>query len=131
MLKKTSAVFGLLFIATGILGFFPNPVISEVGLFHTDFTHNIVHLALGAILIFGAMQSDSAARESMFGVSIFYLALAIVGFFQFGGEDDMGMLLGITEANSADNWLHLGLALSVALGARIAGRNEKDKLPEN
>jgi hypothetical protein len=124
MLRKISAIFGILFLATGILGFFPNPVIGPEGIFLTDLPHNIVHLALGLILLIGATASSRAAGRSMKIVAGIYLILAIAGFVQFGGEDDRGLLLGMTLANSADNWLHIALAALIYLSYRISRDKE-------
>ena len=129
MIKKASIVFGILFIVTGITGFFPNPIIGEDSVFHADLVHNIVHLALGVILVLGACKTDETARKTMRAVSVTYMAIAIIGFVQFGGKDDSGKLLGLVGVNSADNWLHLFLALAIYFGMRIAGRNTESPAP--
>lgn len=120
-MKKLGAVFGVIFVIVGILGFFPNPVIGEDAFFHADTVHNIVHIVLGAILLIAA-KSESGARKSIMTVALIYLILAVVGFFQFGNTGE-GSLLGIADANAADNWLHLVLAVVLFVGAKIAGKS--------
>jgi hypothetical protein len=46
--KTTSLVFGILFIAVGLLGFIPNPIIgdSEKAIFHADTLHNMIHIVV-------------------------------------------------------------------------------------
>lgn len=121
-MKKLGLIFGIVFILVGILGFVPNPLISPTGLFHTDSVHNVVHLVLGLILVLGSRKGDSAAGTSIKVVAAIYLVLAIVGFIQFGGADDMGRLAGLAMANSADNWLHLVLAVVLFASTAIAGK---------
>jgi uncharacterized membrane protein YbaN (DUF454 family) len=47
--KTAAVVLGIVFLAVGILGFFPNPLVSPTGLFVVNTTHNIVHLGRGFI----------------------------------------------------------------------------------
>ena len=43
--KTAAVVLGIVFLAVGILGFFPNPLVSPTGFFVVNTTHNIIHLA--------------------------------------------------------------------------------------
>ena len=61
--RHISLAFGLPFVAVGFLGFIPNPVVSPSGLFEVNSTHNLLHVAVGAIFIIGAMLSEMAARR--------------------------------------------------------------------
>jgi uncharacterized membrane protein YbaN (DUF454 family) len=42
--KTAALVLGIVFLAVGILGFFPNPLVSPTGLFVVNTAHNIIHL---------------------------------------------------------------------------------------
>lgn len=109
MTKKLAMVFGAVFILVGILGFIPNPIVGAGAIFATDLMHNIVHLLLGIVLIAGASKGAMTLKI----VAAVYALVAILGFFM--GE---GKLLGLVEINTADNWLHLVLAL-VLFGASM------------
>ena len=106
MAKKIAMIFGWIFLIIGILGFIPNPIVGEGGLFHADLNHNIVHILSGIIFLWVAYgaAAKSAMLLKVFG--IVYLLVAILGFFM--GE---GSILGLIEVNAADNWLHLVLGL--------------------
>lgn len=128
-MKTLGAVYGAIFTLIGILGFFPNPVIdSGDALFQTDAAHNVVHLLIGAVLLVASAMSAAAARKATAYMATLYLLLAAVGFIQFGANGDEGELLGFARANSADNWLHVGLA--VVLYASTAVRTRREKMAE-
>lgn len=112
--KSASFIIGIIFLLVGILGFFPNPVISESddAIFHTDTIHNTVHLLSGVLFILVALafRPQSAAALKIFG--IVYLLLGVIGLIQFGA-DGMGYLFGVLHVNGPDNLLHLGLGLII------------------
>jgi hypothetical protein len=109
-------ILGILFLGVGILGFISNPLVgeSENVIFHADTTHNIVHIASGALfLLFGmAMPHSAAAFMMVFG--LVYLFLGVLGLINIG-TTGMGTLLGFLHVNGADNLLHIGLGLLIIL----------------
>ena len=111
--KKLVQLLGVVFVLVGILGFFNDPIL---GYFEVDLMHNLVHLASGVLaLIFAGMGSKQAKSfAKVFGVV--YLLVAVLGF--MGGGDKV---LGLIEANQADHYLHVALAvvfLIVGFGAK-------------
>ncbi len=112
MAKKLAKIFGIVFIVVGLLGFFNNPVL---GLFEVNTAHNVVHLLLGVILLWGAKSNASKVLK---WVAIVYFVVALLGFFMASSG---GMLLGFIDVNAADNWLHLVLAL-VLFWASMGGK---------
>lgn len=82
--------------------------------------HNMVHVATGLLLLVG-LGSNRRARSicRLFGVA--YLVVAIVGFAD--GND----IFGLFPANSADNWLHIVLAI-VALWAAALSKDRRDQV---
>lgn len=111
MAKTLGMVFGVIFVIVGVLGFIPNPIVGTSGLFMTDMLHNILHIIFGAVLIWAARKDMMTASKWMKIVAVIYAILAILGF--IGG----GSILGITMVNSADNWLHVVLAVVLWVGA--------------
>jgi Domain of unknown function (DUF4383) len=91
----------------GILGFFPNPLVSPTGLFVVNTAHNIVHLASGAVLLAGA-YSTLGASLALKIVGVVYALVATLGLIM-GGP----MLLGLVAMNTADHWLHVILAVVI------------------
>lgn len=105
--KTAALIIGVVFLLVGILGFFPNPLVSPTGIFAADTAHNLVHLASGVVILAGAYSGLGAALTlKIFG--IVYGAVAILGFFTTGN-----MLLGIILVNHADHWLHALLAVVI------------------
>ncbi len=102
MVKKITLIVGVVLTLVGLLGFINNPVL---GIFGTNATHNIVHLATGVLGIIFAMQSESAAImfNKVFG--IIYALVAILGFVA------MSFMQTLINVNTADNYLHVLLAL--------------------
>ncbi len=110
--KNISLAFGLSFVAAGFLGFIPNPVLSPDGLFEVNLMHNLLHVAVGAVFIIGALLSEKAARRTLQSLSVVGVALAILGFV---AKSDL--LLGLVHVNEADKWLHAGLAIVIVAAA--------------
>ena len=91
MQRQLPSSSAFVFVAVGILGFFPNPLVSPTGLFAVNTAHNLVHLISGAVLLAGA-----------------YALVAVLGLVM-GGP----MLLGLVAMNAADHWLHVALAVVI------------------
>jgi hypothetical protein len=111
MTAKTAAlVIGIVFIAVGILGFIPNPLVSPTGLFAVDTMHNLVHLISGIVLLAGAYGFGASLALKIVG--IVYAIVAVLGFFVVG---EGGMMLGLIHVNEADKWLHVALAIVILI----------------
>jgi len=113
-LKKIAIVFGIVFVAAGLLGFLPaaNPGGKLLGLFAVNTMHNLIHLATGIVALVVGFASDKASRIFFQVFGIVYALVAALGFVT--GD---GMLLGMVSNNAADTWLHVVIALvSLYLG---------------
>ena len=105
-------VFGAIYILVGLLGFVNDPIL---GIFNVNALHNIVHLAIGAALVFGS-KDHATAKTICLVVGVAYLLVAVLGFV---AKDLMEDLLDITDNSKgmADNILHLVTgALAVYFG---------------
>jgi hypothetical protein len=124
--QSLTLIFGIVFLALGILGFIPgltthygdmsfagDDSASELlGVFQVSILHNIVHLIFGIAGLALARTIDGA-RTYLIGGGAIYLALWLLGL--IGGAEWI-------PANTADNWLHFGLGTGmIALGV-LAGR---------
>lgn len=109
--RTVAAVFGAVYLLVGILGFV---LVSGgegdlLGLFPVNALHNIVHVLLGAILLYGSM-SFAAAVQTTRGVGIVLLILGILGFIAPDG-------FGLVPLGGNDIWLHLATgAILLATG---------------
>ncbi len=110
--KTICLAFGLPFVAVGILGSFPNPLVSHHGVFEVNVMHNLLHVVVGAIFIVGALISEKAAHRTLQSLSIAGIALAILGFVAKNG-----LILGFIHVNEADKWLHAVLAIVIVAAA--------------
>ena len=123
MVRSVASVFGIAFLAVGVLGFLLNPAGGELlGIFAVNVAHNLVHVAFGVLGIAAAYAGWS--RLYLQGVGVIYLLLCVLGFIPglYVGED---MLLGLVHINLADNFLHLvlgGAAAFVGFAPQHAGR---------
>lgn len=109
--RTVSWIFSATFVAVGILGFIPNGLVGNNGLFETNAAHNLVHLLTGLVFLIGVTKYKGYEGRILKIVGIAYVAVTILGFLTSGN-----MMLGIVHINEADRWLHLGLAI-VILGA--------------
>ena len=116
--------FGAVYVLVGLVGF---AVTSGVGflatrgkdlvIFEVNPLHNVIHLAVGALLIFGASRGTERARGVNTLVGAVYLLTGVLGLFLAGNED-----LNILAINQPDNALHFATAaLALAIG-RLADR---------
>jgi Domain of unknown function (DUF4383) len=119
--QTLALVFGLAFLAAGVLGFIPgittnlgdiefagNDSPSELlGIFQVSILHNIVHLLFGIAGIAMSRGLESA-RTYLLGSGVIYVVLFLYGLFVSSGSD-----ANFIPANSADDFLHLALAIGL------------------
>ena len=107
-LKKIAVIFGVVFVAVGVLGWVPtvNPGGKLLGLFDVNAAHNVVHLATGIIAILVGMSSDKASKMFFQVFGVIYALVAVLGF--YSGDQP---LLGIVSNNGADSVLHVVIAV--------------------
>lgn len=97
------------------MGFVSNPIASEVGIFQTNWAHNLVHLVTGTIFLIGIIKFPDQEKRFVLYSGYFYGLMAVLGFV-WPGE----MLLWIIHLNEADRWLHLGLAIAIVAAGFVA-----------
>lgn len=109
MIKKLAILFGVVFLAVGVLGFVPGITNDNdllLGIFQVGTLHNIIHIASGLAALAAAGEADYARLYfKIFGAV--YALVAIVGIVQ--GDT----VLGLIDINTADNVLHVVLAVAI------------------
>lgn len=107
-LKRIAVIFGVIFVAVGILGWIPaiNPGGKLLGLFNVNTAHNLVHLATGIIAIVVGVTSDKVSKTFFQVFGVVYALVAVLGFYV--GDQP---LLGIVANNAADSVLHVVIAV--------------------
>jgi len=131
LLQTAATLVGATFLLVGILGFIPGITThfgdlsfaghgsdaKLLGIFQVSVLHNIVHLLYGvAGLAFAASRLGS--RDYLVIGGIVYAVLWVYGLF-FGGDHPADFV----PLNSADNWLHLILAVvMIGLGIFLSPR---------
>lgn len=113
--------FGVVYIVVGLVGFL---VTRNVGftatqgkllvVFAINPLHNLVHIAVGALLVIGATSGVQGARLVNGIVGAVYLLVGIVGIFLVNSSAN------IIALNHPDNILHLVTAV-IALGIALRG----------
>nr|QEO73966.1 hypothetical protein [uncultured bacterium] len=133
--QLAATVVGAVFLVVGIAGFIPGLTTdyatmefagheSEaklLGVFAVSVLHNIVHLAFGVV---GLVLAGTAQRAYFFliGGGVVYLVLWLYGLLI-----DHDSAANFVPVNTADNWLHLVLALGmIALGFAL-GRSVRTR----
>jgi Domain of unknown function (DUF4383) len=124
-------VGGVLVIA-GIIGFFYESSFATgdsiksddaFGVLAVNGWHNLVHIAIGGLLLVAA---GSAARSAALFVGVLYIVLSVLGFIATGGDGigfiaENNVLIDLVPVNDEDNVLHLVLGLTGIL-AGVATR---------
>ena len=117
MVKTLGMLFGIVFLAVGILGFVPGvsapgpdgmPML--LGIFMVNTAHSIVHVASGVVFLLASMAGAGAASLWFKLFGLIYAVVAVLGFMT-----PNGMLLGLISNNPADTYLHVGLAAAMLL----------------
>ncbi len=114
MVKTLGMLFGIVFLAVGILGFVPGVTNNEMllGIFMVNTAHSVVHIVSGAIFLIASMSGAGAARIWFQIFGVIYAVVAILGFM-----NPSGPLLGMISNNPNDTYLHVVLAvLMLAIG---------------
>ena len=88
-----------------------------LNIFHVNAAHNAVHLLTGVIALVAGMAGIGAAKTFFKIFGVVYGLVAVLGFVV--GD---GMLLGLISNNTADTWLHVGIAVvSLIIGFASSG----------
>lgn len=120
-LQTVSFIYGIVFLLVGVAGFIPGITTDLgtmqfaghegnamlLGIFHVSILHNIVHLLFGVAGILLA-RSATTARYFLLVGGIIYLALFLYGLFI-----DYDSAANFVPLNDANNWLHLGLGVTM------------------
>ena len=112
--RIVAAIFGVVYVVAGIAGFVTNTS-PLFGLFDTNTVHNVVHVVLGAILLWGMMNTASAILANRW-VGVVLLVLGVLGIF----VPNPGNLVPI---GGNDVWLHLASGIVLA-GVSLMGGSE-------
>lgn len=109
MLKKAALLVGIVFLVIGIGGFLPFLVSNDklLGLFMVNGTHNLVHILSGLVFL-AASQKERWSRVAFQVFGVVYALVTVLGFI----AGDGGSVLGLIPVNTADNFLHLLLAVA-------------------
>ncbi len=100
-------LIGIVLVLVGILGFITGDTLFG---FQLNGLHNIVHIVTGLLALWAGFSSGGNYAKTyniLFG--LVYLVVALVGFFS------VGAIVDLLALNSADNWLHVVIAI-VSLG---------------
>ena len=125
--QNLALVFGVAFLAAGILGFIPGITTNYgdmtfagtdsgaelLGIFQVSILHNIVHILFGAGILMSRTQEG--ALNYLLGAGVIYIVLFVYGLF-VGNTDDANFV----PINNADDWLHLVLAVGLLASYFVA-----------
>jgi hypothetical protein len=128
-LTTAATVVGAVFLLLGILGFVPGVTSSYgslslagptstaelLGVFQVSVLHNLVHILFGIVGLAMARRVDGA-RSYLVGGGVVYLVLWIYGLLTSDTSS-----VNIVPFNTADDWLHLVVAVGmIALGVGLS-----------
>ena len=123
--RTVSLLFGVIFVAVGVIGFTPNALVGYDGIFVVNAAHNMVHLLTGMVILVSVFKYKGYEGRILKIVGAAYVVVTIVGFLT-----SSNMMLGMVHINEADRWLHLGLAI-IILGAGFLPAHSKPRIMAN
>jgi hypothetical protein len=113
LVRTVAVVFGVVYVLAGIAGFvLDSPLF---GLFDVNLVHNVVHILLGAVLLYGSTSTSTALMTTR-AVGALLVLLGILGIPFPDGFD-------IVPLSGNDIWLHLASGV-IMLAAGFMGANE-------
>jgi hypothetical protein len=129
-LQKAATAVAVVFLAVGVLGFIPgittnygtmdsaghDSAAKLLGIFQVSVLHNIVHLLFGIVGL-ALARSFSGARAYLIGGGAVYAVLWVYGLV----VDDLSAA-NFVPMNTADDWLHLVLAVGMISLGVLLGR---------
>ena len=123
-------IFGAVYLLVGVLGFvattgsapadMPSADGLLLGLFPVNLLHNIVHLLVGAVLLYGATNTPAALNVAR-GVGILYLILGVVGIIAPDG-------FGLVPLGGTDVFLHFATAAVLLLVGFMSPSDDRDRV---
>lgn len=123
--QKLAKLFGIIFIAVGILGFIPGITSNGhlLGIFEVDTLHNVIHLLSGIVALMCAGSTMKAKTYfKVFGVV--YGLVTVLGFL------NGATVLGLIGVNVADNLLQLVISVA-ALAIGFGGKKSSMPMSSN
>jgi hypothetical protein len=111
--RTVAAIFGVIYLVAGIAGFILDSPL--FGLFDVNTLHNIVHLVLGAALLYAMMNAATAVMANRW-IGLLLIALGVLGFF-------VDNPLDLIPIGGKDIWLHLASGV-VLFGVSTMGSRE-------
>jgi hypothetical protein len=132
--QLAATVVAAVFLLVGVLGFIPGATTEYdgmtfaghestamlLGVFHVSVLHNIVHLLFGVVGL-ALARTASGATNFLIGGGIVYAVLWLYGLLI-----DQDSMANFVPVNTADNWLHLGLAIGmIGLGVALRGNRPR------
>lgn len=131
--QTAATVAGVVFVVVGVAGFVPG-VTSNLdtiefaghhseamllGVFQVSILHNIVHLLFGVAGL-ALARSATGARDYLIWGGVIYAVLWL-----YGLVIDEDSSANFVPLNTADDWLHLGLAAGMVLLGVVLGNERR------
>lgn len=130
LVRIVTLVFGVVYVLVGILGFLGDPLVTDaghadmesasgdlLGIFPINALHNVVHLLIGAALLYGSTEHGRAVLVARIVGGVY----AVVGLLGLVAPDTFGLM----PIGGADVLLHLGSAV-ILLGVTYINPERDD-----
>lgn len=130
LVRIVTLVFGVVYVIVGILGFLGEPLVTDashadmesasgdlLGIFPINALHNVVHLLIGAALLYGSTEHGRAVLIARIVGGVY----AVVGLLGLVAPDTFGLM----PIGGADVLLHLGSA-AILLGVTYINPERDD-----
>lgn len=121
-MKMVLTLLGVVFVVIGLLGFVNDPVL---GVFEVDGMHNTIHILSGVLALAAVGMGAGMMRLYARVFGVVYGLVGVVGFVMPGE-----MILGLFEANLADDLLHVALAAVFLYVGFVMKDETADSMPQ-
>lgn len=106
--KTLTWVVGVVLTIVGIWGYLGGTPV--LGIFEVDGLHNLIHLVSGVVAILAALGGEKYCKTYLQVFGVIYAVVFLFGIFT------TGKILGLVASNTADDILHLIIAVVLLYG---------------
>lgn len=106
MVKTFTLTLGVILLGIGLWGAISGGHYHELVIFGVNANHNWVHILSGALAIGAGLRSTTTAKNYCLIFGAVYGLVTVLGFL------NVPQVVALLNLNTADNFLHLGIAAS-------------------
>ncbi len=116
--KPAARWIGVLWILLAIAGWYDSPVVGRHGIVGADRAMSVGHGIMGLYLVVMSLAGETTCAFALYSAAATCISFAAYVLWQLGSYNGI-QLFGTTYATASNEYLHLGLGLTMAVCAKM------------